>query len=147
MRKQNTGDCESRGGSGGRPDDFFEPLASNVAHTDSAFGVSEYEVGGHCDQRRRNRACQNEHIVVHSQAAKDVASHPPASMAAAMVAVPTQITVATRTPARITPRARGNSTWKSSWRSVIPMPRPASRIAGSTPLIPVKVLRMIGSSA
>jgi hypothetical protein len=55
---------------------IFEPHAGSVAHTDGPFGVSEYEIGGDCDQRRRNRACQDEHIVVHSQAAKNVASQP-----------------------------------------------------------------------
>ena len=57
------------------------------------------------------------------------------------------LTVATRTPAIITPRASGSSTWSNNWRSVMPMPRPASRIAGSTLLMPVKVLRIIGKSA
>ena len=36
---------------------------------------------------------------------------------------------------------------KESARSVMPMPRAASRTAGSTPAIPAAVLRMIGSSA
>jgi hypothetical protein len=61
---------------------------------------------------------------------------PPAPMAAAMVAVPTLTTVATRTPARITPKPSGNSTCVSSCQSVMPIPRPASRTAGSTPAIP-----------
>src|SRR5438093_6598155 len=61
---------------------------------------------------------------------------PPAPMAAAMVAVPTLTTVATRTPARITPKPSGNSTCVSSCQSVIPIPRPASRTAGSTPVTP-----------
>jgi len=61
---------------------------------------------------------------------------PPAPMAAAIVAVPTLTTVATRTPARITPKPSGNSTCASSCQSVMPIPRPASRTAGSTPAIP-----------
>jgi len=61
---------------------------------------------------------------------------PPAPMAAAMVAVPTLTTVATRTPAKITPKPRGSSTCVSSCQSVIPIPRPASRTAGSTPATP-----------
>ena len=72
---------------------------------------------------------------------------PPAPMAAAIVAVPTLTTVATRTPARITPRASGSSTCVRSSQSVMPIPRPASRTAGSTPAMPVYVFRTIGSSA
>src|SRR5439155_11068852 len=72
---------------------------------------------------------------------------PPAPIAAAMVAIPTLTTVAMRTPARMTPAARGSSTSRSSSPSVIPIPRPASRTAGSTPAIPVYVLRTMGRSA
>ena len=72
---------------------------------------------------------------------------PPAPMAAAIVAVPTLTTVATRTPARITPKPSGSSTCVRSCQSVIPMPRPASRTAGSTPAMPAYVFRTIGSSA
>jgi len=61
---------------------------------------------------------------------------PPAPIAAAIVATPTPITAATRTPASITPKESGISTMKSSCRSVMPIPRPASRTAGSTPWIP-----------
>src|SRR5207247_1548631 len=42
--------------------------------------------------------------------------------------------------------ASGSSTRTRSWRSVIPIPRPASRIAGSTPSMPVTVLRSTGRS-
>ena len=62
---------------------------------------------------------------------------PPAPIAAAIVAVPTLTTVATRTPASITPKPSGSSTSVKSCQSVIPIPRPASRTAGSTPAIPV----------
>src|SRR5579872_5493651 len=72
---------------------------------------------------------------------------PPAPMAAAMVAKPTDITVATRTPAIITLNASGSSTWNSNCLPVIPMPRPASTTARSTPMMPTYVLRMTGSSA
>ena len=71
---------------------------------------------------------------------------PPAPTAAAIVAIPTQRTVATRSPAKMTLRARGISTVHNNCRSVIPIPRPASRMAGSTPEIPVNVFRMIGSN-
>ena len=71
---------------------------------------------------------------------------PPAPTAAAIVATPTQSTVATRSPAKMTLRAKGISTLHNNCRSVIPIPRPASRMAGSTPEIPVNVLRMIGNS-
>ena len=55
---------------------FLNRFAGSVAHTDGPLGISENEVGSDRDQRRRNRACQNEHIVVHSQAAKDVTPQP-----------------------------------------------------------------------
>src|SRR5439155_7963282 len=71
---------------------------------------------------------------------------PPAPIAAAIVATPIPTTVATRTPARMTLAASGSSTRTKSWRSVIPMPRPASRIAGSTPAMPVTVFRTTGKS-
>src|SRR6266498_1662344 len=61
---------------------------------------------------------------------------PPAPIAAAMVARPMDITMATRTPARITLAASGNSTWNRSCQSVRPMPRAASTMALSTPVIP-----------
>src|SRR5262249_54942587 len=54
---------------------------------------------------------------------------PPAPIAAAMVASPIPITVASRTPARMTLAANGSSTRRRSWPSVMPSPRPASRTA------------------
>ena len=46
---------------------------------------------------------------------------PPAPIAAAIVAVPTPITVATRMPATIDGSASGSSTSRSSWRGVMPI--------------------------
>ena len=46
---------------------------------------------------------------------------PPAPIAAAIVGVPTPMTVATRTPATIDGSASGNSTRNSSCRGVIPI--------------------------
>ena len=60
-----------------------------------------------------------------------------APMAAAIVATPTVITVATRTPDKMTPVAKGSSTCRRTCRSVMPMARAASRTPGSTPIIPV----------
>ena len=71
---------------------------------------------------------------------------PPAPIAAAMVAEPTPTTAATRTPATIDGSASGSSTWRSSWRGVIAIATPASRIAGSIPRSPAIVVRTIGSS-
>ena len=62
---------------------------------------------------------------------------PPAPMAAAMVATPMEMTMATRTPARITPIDSGSSTCQRICAGVMPMPRADSRTAGSTPAIPV----------
>ena len=45
---------------------------------------------------------------------------PPAPMAAAMVAVPTVVTVAMRIPARMVRAASGSSTWRSIWRGSHP---------------------------
>src|SRR5258708_6774578 len=61
---------------------------------------------------------------------------PPAPPAAAIVATQMAITAATRIPAMMVPMASGSSTWKSNWRSVMPMPLPTSRTAGSTPVMP-----------
>ena len=58
---------------------------------------------------------------------------PPAPIAAAIVAVPTPITVATRIPEMIYGSASGSSTRKSSWRRVIPIATPASITALSIP--------------
>ena len=77
---------------------------------------------------------------------KTYVPRPPAPMAAAIVAVPTDTTAATRTPARITGRARGNSTRRSRWRGVMPMPVAASSTAGSTCWMPVTVFRRMGRS-
>jgi hypothetical protein len=59
--------------------------------------------------------------------------------------MPTTQTVAVRMPAMITGHASGSSTSRSCWRGVIPTPRAASRIAGSTLRMPVTVFRRIGS--
>ncbi len=68
-------------------------------------------------------------------------------MAAAIVAVPMVVTVATLTPARIVRMASGNSTSHRICRPVMPMATADSRTAGSTPRIPTSVLRNTGSSA
>jgi len=57
---------------------------------------------------------------------------PPAPMVAAMVITPMFITTAVRTPARITGTAMGSSTMRRRWPKVMPMPRAASRMPGST---------------
>ena len=72
---------------------------------------------------------------------------PPAPIAAAIVAVPTPMTVATRMPAMIDGKASGSSTSHSSWRPVIPIATPASITARSIWRIPETVVRMIGSTA
>ncbi len=73
--------------------------------------------------------------------------NPPAPTKAATVATPTEMTVATRTPARMTGAASGNSTCPRTCLSVIPIATAASRTLRSTPSTPVTVLRMTGSSA
>ena len=72
---------------------------------------------------------------------------PPAPTAAAIVAVPTPITAATRIPATIDGVASGSSTCHSSCRGVIPSAVPASTRTRSTPRSPATVVLMIGSSA
>ena len=72
---------------------------------------------------------------------------PPAPMAAAIVAVPTPITVATRRPATIDGSASGSSTMNNSCRGVMPMATPASTTAGSRLCSPPTVVRTIGRSA
>ncbi len=72
---------------------------------------------------------------------------PPAPIAAAIVAVPTPMTVATRTPEMICGSASGSSTIQSRWRRVMPTATPASSTAGSIVSSPVTVVRTIGSSA
>ena len=72
---------------------------------------------------------------------------PPAPIAAAMVAVPTPTTAATRIPATIDGSASGSSTMNSSWRGVIPIATPASTTAWSRLRSPATVVRTIGRSA
>ena len=62
-----------------------------------------------------------------------------------MVATPTDITAATRSPATIAGSATGSSTMNSRCARVMPMPRAASISAGSTLSRPVAVLRTMGS--
>ena len=64
-----------------------------------------------------------------------------------MVAVPMVVTVAMRSPATIDGTASGISTCQRIWRGVIPIARADSRTAGSTPRMPVTVLRRIGNRA
>src|SRR6476646_1484900 len=72
---------------------------------------------------------------------------PPPPIRAAMVAVPMVVTVATRIPAMMVGAAKGIWTWRSNCPSVIPMATADSQTADSTPRIPTKVFRRIGSSA
>jgi hypothetical protein len=58
---------------------------------------------------------------------------PPAPIAAAIVAVPTPTTVATRMPASIEGQASGSSISRSSSHGRMPMASAASRTAGSIP--------------
>jgi hypothetical protein len=60
------------------------------------------------------------------------------------VAIPTVQTVAVRSPAITTGRESGSSILQSCWAPVIPMPRAASRSAGSTARIPATVFCKIG---
>ena len=62
------------------------------------------------------------------------------------VAMPTVQTVAVRSPATITGRASGSSTFRSRCADVMPRPSAASIAAGSTPRMPATVLARIGSS-
>ena len=55
---------------------------------------------------------------------------PPPPMAAAMVAVPMVVTVATRIPAMMVRAASGSCTWRRSWPSVMPMATAESQTAG-----------------
>jgi hypothetical protein len=61
------------------------------------------------------------------------------------VAVPITHTAAVRTPAMIMGAASGSSTRQRRCRRVIPTPRAASRIAGSSPTMAVTPLRRMGS--
>ncbi len=72
---------------------------------------------------------------------------PPAPIAAAIVAVPTPTTAATRTPATIDGSASGSSTIHSNWRDVMPIATPASMTARSTLRRPATVVRTTGSNA
>ena len=72
---------------------------------------------------------------------------PPAPIAAATVAVPTPITVATRIPDTICGNASGSSTIVKSCRGVMPIAVPASMIARSMVESPLTVERTIGSRA
>ena len=98
----------------------------------------------HCERedRRRNRAGKDHGRVDHREAAINVFTWSPAPMAAAIVAVPTPTTAATRTPATMDGSASGSSTCRSSSRGVIPIATPASRIAGSMPFKPAIVVRV-----
>ena len=62
------------------------------------------------------------------------------------VAMPTTQTVEVRRPATMTGMASGSSTRQSCCHSVMPTPRAASVSAGSTPAMPVTVLRSTGST-
>ena len=68
-------------------------------------------------------------------------------MAAAIVAMPTEATAATRTPPRMIGTASGNSTRVSRCQAVIPMPSAASATPRSTPVSPRIVFLTIGRSA
>ena len=72
---------------------------------------------------------------------------PPAPIAAATVAVPTPITVATLSPATIEGIASGNSTRSKSWRGVMPIATPASTTEGSRLCRPLTVVLTIGRNA
>ena len=72
---------------------------------------------------------------------------PPAPIKAASVAVPMINTIAVRIPAMMTGIAIGSSTLVNLLSGFIPMPLAASIREGSTSLIPVYVLRRIGSNA
>ncbi len=58
--------------------------------------------------------------------------NPPAPMYAAMAAMAIPMTTAVLTPAIIMGADRGSYSWIRSWKYVIPMPLPASMVAGST---------------
>src|SRR5450432_3137000 len=72
---------------------------------------------------------------------------PPPPMAAAMVAVPMVATVARRRPATTEGAASGSSTCHRICRAVIPMATADSRTDASTPVMPSRVLRRMGSRA
>jgi len=72
---------------------------------------------------------------------------PPAPIAAAIVATPTLITVATRRPAMNVGRARGSSIRRSTWPWLSPRARAASFTPGGTWPSPVLTPRSRGSRA
>ena len=72
---------------------------------------------------------------------------PPAPVAAAIVATPTAVTVATRNPAIRLGRARGSCRCHSTWRGRSPRARPASSNPGGTCRSPVIKLRNKGNRA
>src|SRR6185436_14760641 len=71
---------------------------------------------------------------------------PPAFAKNARAARPTVVVVAKRTPAKISGRARGTSTRHSTWLSVSPMPRAASRASAGAAARPATTLRKMISS-
>src|SRR5271168_2353884 len=73
--------------------------------------------------------------------------NPPAPIAAAIVATPMVITVAVRTPARITESASGRRTRHITCHGVIPIAVAASSTAASIPVNPTYVFRRIGNNA
>ena len=68
-------------------------------------------------------------------------------MAAAMVAVPTPTTLATRIPATMDGTANGSSTIVSNCRDVMPIATPDSMTDGSMLRRPAAVVRTMGSKA
>ena len=88
---------------------------------------------------------QHQHPVLGLQAGEDVVAEAVWPTGVARVAAPIVQTAAVRTPAMITGAASGSSTCKSRWRSVMPTPRAASTMAGSTPMMPATPFRRIGS--
>src|SRR6266702_2881981 len=103
------GFCMLRGSLWRKP--FFQPAQQGI-------GGQRHQGGGNC-------ARENYIVVDHGESAKNHLPSLPAPIAAAIVAKPTEITTATRTPARMTLAARGSSTLNRSCQSVRPMPRAA----------------------
>ena len=80
-------------------------------------------------------------FVLNAFCASSGSPRPPAPAKNASAASPTVVVVAIRSPAMIAGSASGSSTRHSSWRSVSPMPRPASRASSGTESSPASVLR------
>ena len=78
--------------------------------------------------------------------AKIASPRPPAPARNTSAVRPTVVVTAIRSPAMISGSASGSSTRHSSWRSVRPIPRPASRASAGTPSRPVMTLRKMISS-